>query len=52
MFASLMARHGLKDKELENYADNPTNYIGLRILAMRLGALATKLEVETTEGAR
>ena len=33
----------MHDKELDRYYEHPTNYIGLRIVAMRLAALAERI---------
>jgi hypothetical protein len=36
-------RHQLKDRELDQFVEHPTNYIGMRIVGMRIAALAHSL---------
>jgi hypothetical protein len=36
-------KRGLRDKDLDMFYEHPTNFIGLRILATKLGLLANKL---------
>lgn len=38
-----LIKRNLQDKELDNFYEHPTNYIGLRNVAMRLAALAEQL---------
>jgi hypothetical protein len=38
-----LLKRKLQDRELDMFYQHPTNYIGLRMLAMRLAALAEKL---------
>jgi hypothetical protein len=38
-----LLKRKLQDGELDSFYQHPTNYIGLRMLAMRLAALAEKL---------
>lgn len=38
-----LAQKGITDKELDDYYENPTNPIGIRIVAERLGSLAERL---------
>lgn len=38
-----LLKRNLQDKELDNFYEHPTNYIGLRNVAMRLAALAEQL---------
>jgi len=42
-----LLKRKLQDKELDSFYEHPTNYIGLRIVAMRLAALAEQLAGKT-----
>ena len=41
-----LIKRGLQDRELDQFYQHPTNYIGLRILAMRLAALGEQVRAK------